>query len=254
MMKPSQSFNDNSTKNGVVWLKADLSSLSFRRDRTVLGQRITFNRIWVLTLLSGIAAMAVLFLLFDDSVTLLASLLTGTTAMTIDFVIEHIGIKRSNWDYPMNKRMVCKVPLVIPILFFFCGILVTYAVHTFSIDHTNGVAAGFEVFGLDPLQIFLMFTALFFAVQYYIGNIKTLIFWALPLGIALYLWFPEPWMLAISIFPMYLDYYLEKRLVKKTEIGYKNYDEDMAINVSVSYFVTSLLIFGVAYLFIRVLN
>jgi hypothetical protein len=108
--------------------------------------------------------------------------------------------------------------------------------------------------GLGLIQITLFIVASYFVIQYFLGNIKTLIFWALPLSIALYISFPEPWLLAVSILPVYLNYYLEKRLVKSSKIAYEGYGEDVAINVSISYFPAMLLILGIVAMLLHILG
>ncbi len=215
---------------------------------------IPVRRVWALTIAAGIAATAALFLMSMDPPYLLASLLAGTTAMAIDFVIEHAGISKRRWDYPGARLLLRNVPLEVPLLFLFCGILATFITFLFSKQPLSTLISFQVITGLSLVQIALLIIASYFMVQYFLRNIKTLIFWALPLSIALYISYPEPWLLAISIFPMYLDYYLEKRLVKSSDIAYEGYGEDVAINVSISYFPTMLLILGVVAMFLHALS
>ena len=113
---------------------------------------------------------------------------------------------------------------------------------------TTPIIAGFSY-----AQLTLFVIGAFFMFQYFRGKIKSLVFWALPISVALYLSFLEPWILVISIFPMYIDYYLEKRLVKSAHIKYDKYGGEVATNVAISYFPTTLFILGVVAVLIRLL-
>jgi hypothetical protein len=108
--------------------------------------------------------------------------------------------------------------------------------------------------GLSYVQIALFLIGAFFMFQYFRGAVKSLVFWALPISIALYLSFSEPWVLVMSIFPMYVDYYLEKRLVKSAHIKYDRYGEEVATNVAISYFPATLFILGVVAILVHLLT
>ncbi|MCE5295959.1 MAG: hypothetical protein LLG16_02500 [Euryarchaeota archaeon] len=209
---------------------------------------------WLLTMVAGIAAIIAVYLMASKPEYLWTSLLAGMTAMAIDFAIEHFGISNMNWGYSDGHLSLLKVPLQVPLLFLFCGILATYGMFVFSTEPILGWASSVVFFELDPVQIILFLTSAYFMVQYFTGKIKTLTFWALPLSIALYISYPMPWMLAISILPMYIDYYLEKRLVRSSDISYKGYGDDVAVNVAISYFPTTLLILGAVSVILRLMG
>ena len=203
------------------------------------------NRIRFLTLFSGFVALVTLFIMFKEPVYLKVSLITGLVAMVIDYFIEYHGISNSEWDYPTTHLSFRKVPLEVPLLFFNCGILATYAFYFFSTQLMVNKIITPEIVGLSYVQIALILIGVFFLFKYISGAVKSLVFWMLPFGIALYLSFSQPWVLVFSIFPMYIDYYLEKRLVKTAHIKYDKYGEAVATNVAISYFSTTLFILGV---------
>jgi len=211
------------------------------------------RRILPLTIATGIAALVALFLMSKDPPYLLVSLLAGTAAMAIDCVIEHAAISKKKWDYPGARLRFWNVPLEVPLLFLFCGILATFITSLVSRQPLSTLISFQVIAGLGLVQIVLLIMASYFLIQYSLGNVKTLIFWVLPLSIALYISFPEPWLLAISILPIYIDYYLEKRLVRSSDIAYEGYGEDVAINVSISYFATTLLILGIVAVLVHIL-
>ena len=174
--------------------------------------------------------------------------------MAIDCVIEHAAISKKKWDYPGARLRFWNVPLEVPLLFLFCGILATFITSLVSRQPLSTLISFQVIAGLGLVQIILLTVASYFVIQYFLGHIKTLVFWALPLSIASYISFPEPWLLAISILPVYLDYYLEKRLVKSSDIAYEGYSEEVAINVSLSYFPTMLLILGIVAMLLHILS
>jgi hypothetical protein len=53
---------------------------------------------------------------------------------------------------------------------------------------------------------------------------------------------------------MYIDYYLEKRLVKSAHIKYDRYGEEVATNVAISYFPATLFILGVVAILLHLLT
>ena len=235
-----------------VVIRDDIRSF-LRRQRTKLhGAQV--NRIEYLTMAASVGAITSLFLMSGEPSYLSVSLLVGIMAMGVDFAIEHFGITKRAWGYPHGRLSFRGVPLEVPFLFFCCGILVTYATYVLSSYDLGSMIFGEVISGTVLLQVLLLIVAAFFAVQYHRGAIKSLVFWALPLGIALYLSFPQPWILVFSIIPMYLDYYLERRLVRSSNIEYKGYDEDVAINVAISYYPTTLLIMGVVALLLYCLE
>ena len=224
-----------------------------RRQRTKLyGTQV--NQIEYLTIAASVGAFISLLLMSGKPSYLSVSMLVGIMAMGVDFAIEHFGITKKAWGYPHGRISFRGVPLEVPLLFFCCGILVTYATYVLSSYDLGSMIFGEVISGTVLLQVLLLIVATFFMVQYSRGAIKSLVFWALPLGIALYLSFPQPWILAFSIVPMYLDYYLERRLVSSSNIEYKGYDEDVSINVAISYYPTTLLIVGVVAMLLHYLE
>ena len=240
------SYGYRAMQNRYLWLRIRFKTWSFDeihlKRRDVVGNR----RVWSLTIAVGIAALTSLCLMVRDPTYLLAALLAGTTAMAIDFVIEYTGIVRRRWNYPRAGQSLRTVPLEVPLLFLFCGIIATFITLQFSEEPLRAIVSQQLAGGLGLVQAVLLVIASCFILQYALGAIRTLVFWALPLSIALYISFPEPWMLAVSILPVYVDYYLERRLVKSSDITYDGYDDDVAVNVSISYFPTTLLILGIA--------
>lgn len=202
------------------------------------------NRIRVITIVTGLFALIALYFMFQTPSYFLASLLIGIIAMIVDFIIEYTGISKNAWDYPTKHISFRKVPLEVPILFFNCGILATFAFRCFSTPEMIMLISTSAIAGFSFVQVVLFIIGAFFMFQYFRGAVKSLVFGALPIGIGIYLLFPEPWVLVISILPMYIDYYLEKRLVKSAHIQYDRYDEEVATNVAISYFPATLFIFG----------
>ena len=235
-------------------IETGLNAWTFGEDRIRRRESAPAKRVWSLTIAAGIAACVCLWQMSGDPPYTLVALLAGTAAMAIDFAVEYAGISKRRWDYPGAGILLRSVPLEVPLLFLFCGILATFVTYVFSEQPLDILADPPSFAGLDLVQIALLIMAAYFAVQYALGKIKTLVFWALPLGVAMYISFPEPWLLAISILPVYIDYYLEKQLVKSSDIAYRGYEEDVAINVAISYFPTTLLILGIVAVLLQVLG
>jgi len=212
------------------------------------------NRIRFLSIVAGFVALIAFFIMFQEPLYLTASLLTGLIAMVIDFFVEYKGISKRAWDYPATYLSFRKVPVEVPLLFFSCGILVTFAFYCFSTKPMVMLISTSVIAGFSYVQIVLLLIGVFFMFQYFRGTVKSLVFWILPLSIALYLSFSEPWLLVISIFPVYIDYYLEKRLVKSADIKYDKYGEEVATNVAISYFPATLFILGVVALLLHLLT
>ena len=212
------------------------------------------NRIRFLSIVAGFVALVTLFIMSQESLYLIVSLLVGFIAMVVDFFIEYSGISKRAWDYPATHLSFRKVPIEVPLLFFSCGILVTFAFYCFSAKPMVMLISTPIIAGFSYVQIALFLIGVFFMFQYFRGAVKSLVFWALPTSIALYLSFSEPWVLVISIFPMYIDYYLEKRLVKSAHIKYDKYGEEVATNVAISYFPATLFILGVTALLLHLLT
>lgn len=240
--------------NGYARIKAGFKVRLFKRKQRKQHYGALINRVWSLTLAAGVAAIIALYFMSNDPTYLYTSLLVGITAMTIDLVIEYSGIRKRNWDYPGRHISFSKVPLEVPILFLFCGILATYISYAFSNESFGDLLSLNVIPGVVIIQILLLLISIYFMTKYFLGKIKTLIFWALPLSIAFYMSFPEPWLLAFSIIPVYIDYYLEKRLVKTSDITYAGYGDDIAINVSLSYFPVTLLIMMIVAAYLHIIG
>ncbi|MCD6495749.1 MAG: hypothetical protein J7K54_00605 [Candidatus Aenigmarchaeota archaeon] len=224
----------------------EIKSELFNMDIPQYMETVLRNRIRILSVLSGLAATIALFIMFNEPLYILASLLTGLIAMVIDFFIEYHGISKRAWKYPETHLSFRKVPVEVPLMFFSCGIIVAFAFLCFSSQPMVMMISSPGIAGLSNVQIALFAIGVFFMLQYFRGKAKSIIFWVLPISIALYLSFSEPWILVISLLPVYLDYYLEKWLVKSAHIEYDRYGEEVAVNVAVSYFPATLFIFEVA--------
>lgn len=216
--------------------------------------RLMEQPMWAIDLAVGLVALVSLVLMSGHMFYVWAAILTGILAFFFDYVVEYAGIVNGKWEYPRSGKGFMNVPLEVPLMFFFGGILATFLL--FVIMETGAMVyldmTAFDVLTLP--QVFLIVLAAVFMVQYFTGRIKSLMFWALPLGLAAYISFPEPWLLVLSIIPVYIDYYLEKRLVPSNDISYEGYDEDVAINVAVSYFTVALLVFVFSYAVIQFLS
>ncbi|RLF53137.1 MAG: hypothetical protein DRN24_01915 [Thermoplasmata archaeon] len=248
--KSSANNKIKQTKNYIEDFKNKIFNLDIPRCMEIAIR----NRIRFLSIVAGFVALIAFFIMFQEPLYLTASLLTGLIAMVIDFFVEYKGISKRAWDYPATYLSFRKVPVEVPLLFFSCGILVTFAFYCFSTKPMVMLISTSVIAGFSYVQIVLLLIGVFFMFQYFRGTVKSLVFWILPLSIALYLSFSEPWLLVISIFPVYIDYYLEKRLVKSADIKYDKYGEEVATNVAISYFPTTLFILGVAALLLHLLT
>jgi len=231
----------------------DIKNKIFNMNISQHMEIILRNRIRFLSIVAGFVALLALFIMFKEPTYVIVSLLAGLIAMVIDFFIEWHGISKRSWDYPATYLSFRKVPVELPLLFFSCGILATFALYCFSAQPMVMIISNPIIAGFTYVQTALFFIGIFFMLQYFRGKIKSLVFWTLPISIALYLSFSEPWVLVISIFPIYVDYYLEKRLVKSAHIKYDKYGEEVATNVAISYFPTTLFILGVVAVLLHLL-
>lgn len=232
----------------------DIKNTLFNMDISQRMEIVLRYRIRILSIVAGFVALVALFIMFQEPLYLIVSLLTGLIAMVIDFFIEYSGISKRAWDYPTTHLSFRKVPIEVPLLFFSCGVLVTLVFYFFSTQRMVMLISTPIIAGFSYVQIALFLIGTFFMFQYFTGAIKSLVFWALPISIALYLSYSEPWVLVVSIFPMYLDYYLEKRLVKSAHIKYDRYGEEVATNVAISYFPATLFILGVVAILLHLLT
>ena len=251
--KAAKSSATNKIKQTKTYIE-DFKNKIFNLDIPRRMEIALRNRIRFLSIVAGFVALIAFFIMFQEPLYLTASLLTGVIAMVIDFFVEYKGISKRAWDYPATYLSFRKVPVEVPLLFFSCGILVTFAFYCFSTKPMVMLISTSVIAGFSYVQIVLLLIGVFFMFQYFRGTVKSLVFWILPLSIALYLSFSEPWLLVISIFPVYIDYYLEKRLVKSADIKYDKYGEEVATNVAISYFPTTLFILGVAALLLHLLT
>ena len=231
----------------------DIKNKIFNMDIPQRIETVLRSRIRLLTIVAGVVALVALIIMSREPLYLIVSLLAGLVAMVIDFFIEYSGISKRAWDYPTTHLSFRKVPIEVPLLFFSCGVLIAFAFYCFSTQPMVMLISTPIVAGFSYVQIALFFIGVFFMLQYFRGAIKSLVFWALPISIALYLSYSEPWVLVMSIFPMYLDYYLEKRLVKSAHIKYDRYGEEVATNVAISYFPATLFILGVVAILLHLL-
>jgi len=246
-----------SATNKINQTKIHISDIKNRLFNMDIPQRMELvlrNRIRFLSIVAGFAALVALFIMFQEPLYLIVSLLVGLIAMTIDFFIEYNGISNRAWGYPTTHLSFIKIPFEVPFLFFSCGILVTFAFYFFSTQPMVMLISTPILAGFSHVQIALFLIGAFFMFQYFRGAVKSLVFWALPISIALYLSYSEPWVLVMSIFPMYIDYYLEKRLVKSAHIKYDRYGEEVATNVAISYFPATLFILGVVAILLHLLT
>ena len=205
--------------------------------------RITNQPMWAIDGFVGILALIALLTMSGEIIYVLAALLTGLMAFIFDYIIEYAGILNGKWEYPRSSEGFMRVPLEVPLMFFFGGILATFLLFLLSRPSLSNIIS-FQLFDVVSMpQLILITLAVIFILQYFAGIIKSLIFWAMPLSLAAYISYPEPWILVLAVLPVYIDYYLEKRLVPSNDISYEGYDEDVAINVAVSYFSVALLVF-----------
>ncbi len=247
----------SSATNKIKRTKTHINDIKNRLFNMDLPQRMEIilrNRIRFLSIIAGFAALVALFIMSQEPLYLIASLVTGLIAMVVDFFIEYSGISKRAWDYPATYLSFRKVPVEVPLLFFSCGILATFALFCFSAQPMVMIISTPIIAGFSYVQIALFLIGVFFMFQYFRGAVKSLVFWALPISIALYLSFSEPWVLVMSIFPMYIDYYLEKRLVKSAHIKYDKYGEEVSTNVAISYFPATLFILGVVAILLHLLT
>ena len=251
--KAAKSSANNKIKQTKTYIE-DFKNKIFNLDIPRRMEIALRNRIRFLSIVAGFVALVTLFIMSQESLYLIVSLLVGFIAMVVDFFIEYSGISKRAWDYPATHLSFRKVPIEVPLLFFSCGILVTFAFYCFSTQPMVMLISTPIIAGISYVQITLFLIGAFFMFQYFRGTIKSLVFWAFPISIALYLSFSEPWVLVISIFPMYIDYYLEKRLVKSAHIKYDKYGEEVATNVAISYFPATLFILGVVALLLHLLT
>ena len=203
------------------------------------------HRLQAVSVITFLVALFSMYFLAQKPPFLLIGLMVGSIAMVIDAIVECKGINNKEWKYPMQYISYKEIPLELPILFFGCGVLMTFVYYCFTYPIMQSAFITPSGLGnMTLVQIILVITGSYFSVQYFRKKNKSIIFGALPISLAFYLSHPEPWILVVSIVPLYIDYLLEKRLVKSAHIEYNEYDDEVAINVAISYFASAMWIMG----------
>lgn len=236
---------------------AFLNSREFINQRyREVENRYRVNYMHFLILPFALASGLSLYFMQFSTTYLHTALLVGVLLGLLDMAVEHAGIIRGEWNYPYPSVRVLNVPIEIPLMAFMCGILLTFVYYSFGNPAFREFMLGDPLLGVSLTQFVLICLGVVFFLKYFTRKEEgSLILWALPWGVALYLEFPEPWILAVALLPLYLDYYLEKNIfVKKDSLSYKQYDNEMAVNVAVSYFPVGVLFLGLAALLVRILN
>jgi len=184
-----------------------------------------------------------------------AAIISGIVLGALDFGVEYAGITRKEWHYPYRTLRLFRVPVELPLMSFMSGIILTFIYYSFGNPEFHKIMLGDILYGVSLTQFLLLGMGGVFFFKYFTRDENaSLTLWALPWAIALYLQFPKPWFLAVAVLPVYLDYFLEKNLLKKDSINYADYDHEMAVNIALSYFPVALLFLGLAALLIRILN
>jgi hypothetical protein len=175
-------------------------------------------------------------------------IIVGLAAAVLDFGMEYKGISRMEWGYTSNRFSLKGVPLQLPALFFSTGVAVTFMLDTYvqPMVHLDFFSLAAEPVGF--VQIILLVLGGTFLALYLAGKTRALMLGALPVGLAVYLWFPEPWFLVLSLIPVYVDYYLERRMTRTGEITYDGFNEEMAVNTALCYFPIAMFLFSSAIL------
>lgn len=238
-----------SASNGVTYTKEwaeNTKDRIFNMDISQHMEEILMNRLRLLSIASAMLALFTLFIMAQTPAYFVTAIIIGFIAMVLDIIVEYKGVSADEWVYPSRRLSFRKIPFELLIIFFSAGVLITFI---FSCFRTPIIEAGFVassgIVGLSIVQIVLLSTGAYFTIQYFRRKCRTMIFAALPISIALYLAFPEPWILVFSILPMYTDYYLEKKLVKSAHIEYGDYDEKVALGVAISYFPVTIFTLGI---------
>lgn len=206
-------------------------------------ERVLKNHLRMLAIISMVLAAVLLILMLPSPRYFFTALVMGFVGATIDLVVEYKGVKQNDWNYPARRLSFRRIPIELPVLFFSCGIVATFVHYSLSNPITDIVfTPQTSMASISYIQIALVATGTIFLVQYFRGSIKSLTLGALPIAIALYLSYPQQWILVISIIPVYMDYYLEKYLVRTAHITYDNYGEEVATNVAISYFPVTIIL------------
>ena len=214
------------------------------------GVQVSGKKDW-LTIVSGgslILAIIMLIVMTNFPSFFWTGIIIGLAAAAIDFIVEFKGIRRKEWVYSSSRFTLMGVPLQLPVLFFSTGVAIAFFLDIYV---QPMFSPEFFTLSAEPVgfvQVLLFIMAAYYLTMYFAGKMKSIIFGILPLALAVYLWFPEPWFLVLALLPMYMDYYLEKKMVKSNDINYDSPNQEMGINIALCYFPLALLLFGIAVL------
>ena len=234
------------TDNGITatheWAQSARDRV-FNMESPPAMERVLKNRLRMLAIISmALAAMLLAFMLPSPQ-HFFTALVMGIVAAAVDFVVEYKGVRQNEWDYPARRLSFRKIPIELPLIFFSCGIAITFVHYALSNPITDIIfTPQSSMASMSYIQIALFATGTIFLVQYFRGDNRSLTLGALPISMALYLSYPQQWILVISIIPIYIDYYLEKHLVRTAHITYDNYGEEVATNVAISYFPVTIIL------------
>ncbi len=217
------------------------------------GEKIIKDRLTLLSSFSLAIAIFLLLVMTDRPAFFFTGIIVGLIAAVIDFAVEYKGIHFMDWDYASRNLTFRSVPVQLPVLFFSTGVAVTFVVDSFTGPLTNEPFNNLSGLPLSPVQVLLFALGAVYLYRYFTHAVDSMTFGALPVAIALYLWYPKPWMIVLSIAPIYVDYHLEKRLVNSADITYDNYSFEKAFNVAVSYFPSALMMFSLAIILYHIL-
>ncbi len=238
-----------SASNGVTYTKEWAENTKDRIFNMEISQQMEetlMNRLRTLSIASAILALFTLVIMAHSPAYFLTAIIVGLVAMVLDMVVEYKGVSADEWVYPGRRLSFRKIPIELLIIFFSGGVLITFVFSCFRTPIMDAMfIASSGILGLSIAQMVLLSAGTFFTIQYFRRKCRTMIFAALPISIALYLAFPEPWILVFSLLPMYFDYYLEKRLVKSAHIEYGDYDEKVALGVAITYFPITIFALGI---------
>jgi hypothetical protein len=136
----------------------------------------------------------------------------------------------------------------LPALFFSTGVAVVFLLDIYVQPMYRPDFFTLAAHPVGLIQAMLFLVGGYFLVMYLARRTGTILLGIFPISIAIYLWYPEPWFLALSLFPVYLDYFLERRMTRTGEIRYDGYGKEMAENIALCYFPMALMLFAGAML------
>ncbi len=233
----------DTVKNAVEGAKLRFLNMPITQQ----GEKIIKDRLSVLAGGSLATAAFLLLVMTDCPAFFFTGIIVGIVAATIDFFVEYKGIHFMDWDYASRNLTFKRVPIQLPILFFSTGVAATFVVNSFTTASiTQRAFDPIPSLHMSGVQIFLFLVGSLYLYRYFTHAVDSMTFGALPVSIAMYLWYPEPWMLVLSLAPVYIDYHLEKRMVNSADITYDNYSFEKAFNVAISYFPSTLIVLALA--------